>query len=55
MRCLVASIGLLLSSSSFAVAQPPAESEATAIRSGLVGLQKAESPIGSVCPGSMAQ
>lgn len=41
MRSLLASIGLLFGVTSFVSAQPPAESDAAAIRSGLANLQKA--------------
>lgn len=41
MRSLLASIGLLFGVTSFVFAQPPAESDAMAIRSGLADLQKA--------------
>ena len=45
MRGLLASIGLLLGVNSFAFAQPAAESDAPAIRSGLADLQKAISEL----------
>ncbi len=45
MRCLLASISLLMGVTSFSFAQPPAESDATAIRSGLADLQKTVSDL----------
>ncbi len=41
MRSLLASIGLLFGVTSFTIAQPPSESDAAAIRSGMADLQKA--------------
>lgn len=45
MQCLLASISLLMGVTSFSFAQPPAESDAATIRSGLAELQKAVSDL----------